>query len=118
MIPDPVRFLFYFAGSPADLHGMWYPPVRRVLATLSRLYRCVDRGIFQGLSSEALAACVSSVSKAASMISARSVNYSFSSIRLTRLLLGLLDYCYNRGCHGSGSMLHEFCTLATCDVFQ
>ncbi|KAF4529520.1 hypothetical protein B566_EDAN015178 [Ephemera danica] len=46
-------------SSPADLHGMWYPTVRRTLACLSRLYRCVDRAIFQGLSQEALSACSS-----------------------------------------------------------
>ena len=33
--------------SPADLHGMWYPTVRRTLVTLSKLYRCVDKLIFQ-----------------------------------------------------------------------
>lgn len=33
--------------SPADLHGMWYPTVRRTLMCLFKLYRCVDRSIFQ-----------------------------------------------------------------------
>jgi hypothetical protein len=33
--------------SPADLHGMWYPTVRRTLVTLSKLYRCIDKSIFQ-----------------------------------------------------------------------
>ncbi|XP_037820483.1 conserved oligomeric Golgi complex subunit 3 [Lucilia sericata] len=56
-------------NSPADLHGMWYPTVRRTLVCLSRLYRCVDRPIFQGLSQEALKHCIQSVSAAASKIS-------------------------------------------------
>ncbi|KOB76913.1 Uncharacterized protein OBRU01_05183 [Operophtera brumata] len=35
-------------ASPADLHGMWYPGVRRTLAALSRLYRCLEKKVFQG----------------------------------------------------------------------
>lgn len=34
-------------SSPADLHGMWYPTLRRTLMCLSKLYRCVDKAIFQ-----------------------------------------------------------------------
>lgn len=49
---------------------MWYPTVRRTLVCLSRLYRCVDRPIFQGLSQEALKYCIESVSKASTKISA------------------------------------------------
>ncbi|XP_075209854.1 conserved oligomeric Golgi complex subunit 3 isoform X2 [Lycorma delicatula] len=57
-------------SSPGDLHGMWYPPVRRTLVCLSRLYRCVERPIFQGLSQEALAMCIQSINEAAQAISA------------------------------------------------
>lgn len=47
----PVELIVLFAlDSPADLHGMWYPPLRRALLCLSKLYRSVDRSTFQGLS--------------------------------------------------------------------
>ncbi|XP_037090117.1 conserved oligomeric Golgi complex subunit 3-like [Pollicipes pollicipes] len=55
-------------NSPADLHGMWYPTVRRTLLCLSKLYRCTERGVFQGLSQEALAMCVQSLQNAARAI--------------------------------------------------
>lgn len=55
-------------SSPADLHGMWYPTVKRTLVCLSRLYRCVDRPIFQGLSQEALTACVKTIVSASNTI--------------------------------------------------
>uniref|UniRef100_A0A3Q2R0X7 Conserved oligomeric Golgi complex subunit 3 n=1 Tax=Fundulus heteroclitus TaxID=8078 RepID=A0A3Q2R0X7_FUNHE len=54
--------------SPADLHGMWYPTVRRTLVCLSKLYRCFDRAVFQGLSQEALSACIQSLLKASDII--------------------------------------------------
>uniref|UniRef100_A0A8D1N2Z2 Conserved oligomeric Golgi complex subunit 3 n=1 Tax=Sus scrofa TaxID=9823 RepID=A0A8D1N2Z2_PIG len=55
--------------SPADLHGMWYPTVRRTLVCLSKLYRCIDRAVFQGLSQEALSACIQSLLGASESIS-------------------------------------------------
>ncbi|XP_061926523.1 conserved oligomeric Golgi complex subunit 3 isoform X1 [Entelurus aequoreus] len=54
--------------SPADLHGMWYPTVRRTLVCLSKLYRCIDRAVFQGLSQEALSACIQSLLRASDSI--------------------------------------------------
>jgi len=57
-----------FQTSPADMHGMWYPTVRRVLVCLSKLYRCIDKTIFQGLSQEALEACVRSLVSASNAI--------------------------------------------------
>ncbi|XP_054719988.1 conserved oligomeric Golgi complex subunit 3-like [Uloborus diversus] len=55
--------------SPADLHGMWYPTVRRTLVCLSKLYRCLDKTIFQGLSQEVLTMCIQSLAAASSTIS-------------------------------------------------
>lgn len=62
----PRRAITY---SPADLHGMWYPTVRRTLVCLSKLYRCLDKTIFQGLSQEVLTMCIQSLSSASSIIS-------------------------------------------------
>ncbi|MEE6471150.1 hypothetical protein FKM82_009194 [Ascaphus truei] len=59
--------------SPADLHGMWYPTVRRTLVCLSKLYRCIDRAVFQGLSQETLSACVQSLLGASDAISKNKV---------------------------------------------
>jgi hypothetical protein len=44
--------------SPADIHGMWYPTVRRTLMCLSKLYRSVEKDIFQEVAHEALKACI------------------------------------------------------------
>lgn len=63
----------FMSGSPADLHGMWFPSVRRTLLCLSKLYRCLDKAIFQGLSQEALTACIANVSLSAQAISTRKV---------------------------------------------
>ncbi|KAK5611297.1 Golgi transport complex subunit 3 [Crenichthys baileyi] len=44
------------------------PTVRRTLVCLSKLYRCIDRAVFQGLSQEALSACIQSLLKASDII--------------------------------------------------
>ncbi|ELU14157.1 hypothetical protein CAPTEDRAFT_176475 [Capitella teleta] len=54
--------------SPADLHGMWYPTVRRTLVCLSKLFRCIDRSTFQGLSQEVLSMCIHSLVSASDSI--------------------------------------------------
>lgn len=59
------------SSSPADLHGMWYPTVRRTLVCLSKLFRCLDRNIFQGLSQETLTMCVQSLIAASDLITKR-----------------------------------------------
>ncbi|KAL7741107.1 hypothetical protein ACLKA6_018140 [Drosophila palustris] len=74
-------------NSPADLHGMWYPTVRRTLVCLSRLYRCVDRPIFQGLSQEALKACIQSVSQAAVKIGAAKTPIDGELFEIKHLLI-------------------------------
>ncbi|XP_067623696.1 conserved oligomeric Golgi complex subunit 3 [Eurosta solidaginis] len=74
-------------SSPADMHGMWYPTVRRTLVCLSRLYRCVDRPIFQGLSQEALKLCIQSVSAAAAKISAAKTPIDGELFEIKHLLI-------------------------------
>ncbi|SPP79839.1 conserved oligomeric Golgi complex subunit 3 [Drosophila guanche] len=74
-------------NSPADLHGMWYPTVRRTLVCLSRLYRCVDRPIFQGLSQEALKLCIQSVSYAGGKIGAAKTPIDGELFEIKHLLI-------------------------------
>ncbi|RNA36024.1 Conserved oligomeric Golgi complex subunit [Brachionus plicatilis] len=54
--------------SAQDQHGMWYPTLRRTLICLSKLYRCLDRKIFEGLAQETLSMCIQSLIKAAELI--------------------------------------------------
>ncbi|XP_020799154.1 conserved oligomeric Golgi complex subunit 3 [Drosophila serrata] len=80
-------YRFKQMNSPADLHGMWYPTVRRTLVCLSRLYRCVDRPIFQGLSQEALKLCIQSVSHAAGKIAASKTPIDGELFEIKHLLI-------------------------------
>jgi hypothetical protein len=50
----------------------WYATVRRTLTCLAQLYRCVPRGVFEGLAQELLSGCAASVRRAAVLISSRS----------------------------------------------
>ncbi|KAL9965707.1 hypothetical protein ACROYT_G029547 [Oculina patagonica] len=55
----------------ADLQGMWYPTVRRTLVCLSKLYRCISKETFEGLSQEALSLCIQSLKTASALITQR-----------------------------------------------
>ncbi|XP_026319834.1 conserved oligomeric Golgi complex subunit 3 [Hyposmocoma kahamanoa] len=74
-------------ASPADLHGMWYPGVRRTLAALSRLYRCLEKKVFQGLAQEAISLCVQSIDSAAKQISATKTNIDGELFLIKHLLI-------------------------------
>ncbi|KAM3959001.1 conserved oligomeric Golgi complex subunit 3 [Aphomia sociella] len=74
-------------ASPADLHGMWYPGVRRTLAALSRLYRCLEKKVFQGLAQEAISLCVHSVDNAAKQISANKTIIDGQLFQIKHLLI-------------------------------
>jgi len=82
-IPRPLKS----SSSPADLHGMWFPSVRRTLLCLSKLYRCLDKAIFQGLSQEALIACISNVSSSAQAIAARKTLVDGQLFEIKHLLI-------------------------------
>uniref|UniRef100_A0A1B6LLU1 Conserved oligomeric Golgi complex subunit 3 n=1 Tax=Graphocephala atropunctata TaxID=36148 RepID=A0A1B6LLU1_9HEMI len=75
------------SSSPGDLHGMWYPPVRRTLVCLSRLYRCIERPIFQGLSQEALTMCIQSINSAADTIKANKTSLDGELFQIKHLLI-------------------------------
>lgn len=74
-------------SSPGDLHGMWYPPVRRTLVCLSRLYRCVERPIFQGLSQEALTMCIQSINDATATIKSNKTTLDGELFQIKHLLI-------------------------------
>ncbi|XP_037866759.1 conserved oligomeric Golgi complex subunit 3 [Bombyx mori] len=74
-------------ASPADLHGMWYPTVRRTLAALSRLYRCLEKRVFQGLAQEAISLCVQSVDTAARLITANATSVDGELFQIKHLLI-------------------------------
>lgn len=73
--------------SPADLHGMWYPGLRRTLAALSRLYRCLEKKVFQGLAQEAISLCVQSIDSAAKQISINTSNIDGQLFQIKHLLI-------------------------------
>lgn len=66
---------------------MWYPTVRRTLVCLSRLYRCIDRPVFQSLSQEALSYCIQSVSHAAQLIAAKKTAIDGELFEIKHLLI-------------------------------
>lgn len=84
---EPLGQKCSMANSPADLHGMWYPTVRRTLVCLSRLYRCVDRPVFQSLSREAIDHCVASIEMAKEKIEARSSLLDAELFQIKHLLI-------------------------------
>lgn len=64
-----------------------YPTVRRTLVCLSRLYRCVDRPIFQGLSQEALTYCIQSLANATQLISTKKSSVDGKLFEIKHLLI-------------------------------
>ncbi|XP_072394183.1 conserved oligomeric Golgi complex subunit 3 [Diabrotica undecimpunctata] len=81
------QFRSYTGNSSADLHGMWYPTVKRTLVCLSRLYFCLDRTTFQGLAQEAIVICIQTVQTAADLISVRKTKIDGGLFQIKHLLI-------------------------------
>lgn len=80
-------FRSYTGNSPADLHGMWYPTVKRTLVCLSRLYFSLDRQTFQGLAQEALSVCVQTIDSAAEKIAISKTMVDAKLFQIKHLLI-------------------------------
>lgn len=87
IVIDSIYQKTHVGNSPADLHAMWYPTVRRTLVCLSRLYRCVDRSVFQSLSQEAISLCVQSIENARQEIEKRSSALDAELFQIKHLLI-------------------------------
>ncbi|XP_014470843.1 PREDICTED: conserved oligomeric Golgi complex subunit 3 [Dinoponera quadriceps] len=87
IVIDSIYQKTHMGNSPADLHGMWYPTVRRTLVCLSRLYRCVDRSVFQSLSQEAICLCVQSIENARQEIERRASTLDAELFQIKHLLI-------------------------------
>ncbi|CAG0917309.1 unnamed protein product [Notodromas monacha] len=74
---DTKNLRSHTGASPADLMGMWYPVVKRTLVCLSKLHRSLDKTSFQGLSQEALSACVAALVNAAERIPKLNAAHSY-----------------------------------------
>lgn len=70
-----------------ELHAMWYPTVRRTLMCFSKLYRCLERPVFEGLAQEALSECVVSLENAADLIKAKKGQIDASLFHIKHLLI-------------------------------
>jgi len=75
------------SDSPADIHGMWYPTVRRTLMCLSKIYRSVEKAIFQEVAHEALKACIDSIVHASTMIKLRKTKFDGQLFLIKHLLI-------------------------------
>ncbi|KAI5320003.1 PREDICTED: conserved oligomeric Golgi complex [Prunus dulcis] len=50
----------------------WYPPLEKTISCLSKLYRCLEPGVFTGLAQEVVEVCSTSIQKASKLIARRS----------------------------------------------
>eukprot|EP00731_Ephydatia_muelleri_P030040 Em0021g563a len=74
-------------ASAVDMHAMWYPTVRRTLLCLSKLYRCLEKPVFEGLAQEALLECVHSLQTASNMIASKKTDVDGYLFLIKHLLI-------------------------------
>jgi hypothetical protein len=73
--------------SPADVHGMWYPTVRRTVLCLTKLYRSLDNNTFQGMSQDVVVASLISLEEAAERISSSKTDIDAFLFLIKHLLI-------------------------------
>ncbi|KAI3382143.1 hypothetical protein SNEBB_011136 [Seison nebaliae] len=47
--------------SAVDMHGLWYPTLRRSLICLSKLYRCLSKSVFEQIGEDVIESCMRSL---------------------------------------------------------
>ncbi|KAI4344665.1 hypothetical protein L6164_011864 [Bauhinia variegata] len=60
------------ADDNQDVFKTWYPPLEKTLSCLSKLYRCLESGVFTGLAQEAVEVCSTSIQKASKLVAKKS----------------------------------------------
>lgn len=70
-----------------DVFKSWYPPLEKTLSLLSKLYRCLEPGVFTGLAQEAVEVCSLSIQKASKLISQRSSSMDGQLFLIKHLLI-------------------------------
>ncbi|XP_065849843.1 conserved oligomeric Golgi complex subunit 3 [Euphorbia lathyris] len=54
-----------------EVFKTWYPPLEKTLSCLSKLYRCLEASVFNGLAQEAVEVCSLSIQKASKLVTKR-----------------------------------------------
>lgn len=66
---------------------MWFPTLKRTLICLSKLFRCLEKKIFEGLAQETLVMCVQSLVKARDLIKRKKTSSDGELFLIKHLLI-------------------------------